>query len=367
MKRLHPTITMSKLCEDLMETSTREETTNAPLSLSFDDESELGSLGDGVHGDSDETVQDESVQDDLVLDTTPQQHPQPHSNVLAKWRLTTITIFKSYIRKVTTFSRNLLFLLYRLLIRRTPNHTTIITRTGTTTTLPTTLLTQNSKFFSTMLQPTSPWLEQRYGLVFMPSTNSAAFRLYSIWLTTHKIEIDQALGWFASVRKLVYVADKDVIERKWVKMGKLELLVECYILGDYLRVPFGFLDLVMSHIIDSLGEVHSSSGEKIPLGKLQCIWEKAYPTWPLRDVVVDTLASCLSMGTMREAYDRGILSEEIIDAVIDQLDSRKKGDTIERPPWKKYSSRYFIYACGIGIPWWDAVGYGMLHPYAAEW
>ena len=189
------------------------------------------------------------------------------------------------------------------------------------------------------------------------------------------------------------------------RMAKLELLVESYILGDYIQAPFGFMDRVVSCVIAALGEVFeggysphkhqkSRSESRIPVEILKLIWEDTYPGTPLRDVVVDLLASCFSRGGVRRGrLVRGGLGEDMVREMMGKVRERREENSREgvsaRLPWEAYHRRYFLYARaekvrmekqkqrqkqkGEGeveteiVPYWDVQGYELKLPDGAKW
>ncbi|PVH77302.1 hypothetical protein DL98DRAFT_517409 [Cadophora sp. DSE1049] len=215
----------------------------------------------------------------------------------------------------------------------------------------------------------------------MAETNKDAFCIYGIWLEMGEIQVERVLGLSALLRTSVYVGNEESIGKEWVKMAKLELLLECYILGDYLQAPFGFQDRVMSHVIEAFGDVYAWSDGKVPLGNLRDIWEKTYPGTPPRDLIIDMLSSCLSKATISDAFKLGILCEDMITAVKERLKSHIRDGTTAAPPWNTYSSRYFMYARSSPapstmkknglivavLPYWDVEGSELRLPDGSKW
>ncbi|KAL2063749.1 hypothetical protein VTL71DRAFT_5554 [Oculimacula yallundae] len=199
--------------------------------------------------------------------------------------------------------------------------------------------------------------------------NKDAFCIYSLWLSTREVHVDRLLGYSSFFATLSYVGDDRSISEEWVRMAKLNVLIESYIFGDYIQAPFGFQDLIMSHIIEAYGETFEANNFMIPLDHVRDIWERMYPNTPLRIVMVDMLSSCLSKFTLGEAFKLGMLSVEISCAVDDNLNAHAADGTDPAHPWNTYSSRYFMYSRGIPVsrkhgsvagaailPYWDAQG-----------
>lgn len=256
----------------------------------------------------------------------------------------------------------------------------------------------------------------------MEEIGTEAFAVYMLWLEAGDVDVDVegVLGLDRSAElessnsgsisagdgRIENSVGKGEKGEEGNRMAKLEPLVESYILGDYIQAPFGFMDRVMSCVITALGEVFEgpsprdnnrsrskgkSTGE-FPMEILRLIWEDTYPGTPLRDVVVDLLASCFSRGGLRRGMlVRGGLGEDIVREMMSKVRERRDENSREgdsaRMPWETYHRRYFLYARaekvrkekqkqkqkGEGeveteiVPYWDVQGYELKLPDGSKW
>ncbi|KAH7403126.1 hypothetical protein BKA64DRAFT_441595 [Cadophora sp. MPI-SDFR-AT-0126] len=250
---------------------------------------------------------------------------------------------------------------------RDTSTTTIIASSGKRFHIQTSLLTQHSVYFSSVLRPSSPWTEPQTGVVHMTEAGKKALSIYSIWLATSEIKVDTVVGLSALLSTSIYAGNQAVIKEERSKMAKVNLLLESYILGDYIQASFGFLDRLMSHLIECYGVMHTSSGDKLPLGNMRDIWGKSYPGTPLRCLIVDMLSSCLSNRTILDARELGVLTDEMVTAVRENIATHIADGTDPLPPWKTYKSRYFMYARSAVAAYWDVAGTELQLPEGMEW
>lgn len=194
-------------------------------------------------------------------------------------------------------------------------------------------------------------------IVNMEEIGTDAFGVYKMWLESGEVEVERVLSLGSDVLSRTETSNPIGNERdirtgekgeQELRMAKLELLIESYILGDYIQAPFGFMDRVMSCVVRAFGELYIASEGKLPLEKMRDIWERTYPETPLRDVVVDLLATSFLKSNMKHALVRGELGEDIVREIIDAVRERREENANEgiraRMPWETYHRRYFSYA-----------------------
>ncbi|CZS98802.1 uncharacterized protein RAG0_07357 [Rhynchosporium agropyri] len=153
-----------------------------------------------------------------------------------------------------------------------------------------TLLLFLTTVFDFPTPPTTPSLQLSYcNLISIPyfqtkriessksEASEDAFFVYSFWLITGQIDFARLLSFSAYCQTEAYIGDEYSISEEWVHMAKLNLLIECYIICDYIQAPLSFLDLVMSCIIDTYREICEANHCRIPLGQLFNIWEPTCP------------------------------------------------------------------------------------------
>jgi len=193
------------------------------------------------------------------------------------------------------------------------------------------LLQHTSVYFSGLFRYDKTWLESRYGVVRLEDFKGDAFAIYELWLNTSSIDDP-----IAASRQMqqpteqtsrhdskhvgdVVVGNKNDIFETTLD-SRLDLLMHCYFLADYIGAP-GFQNDVMDAISQFYQGLHNTNST-IPLHNVVYICHKTTAETPLRRFLVDALRCGLSRKTLTEASEQALIPLDVAvsiagDAIAD--------------------------------------------------
>lgn len=221
--------------------------------------------------------------------------------------------------------------------------TTVILENGKKFHIKTEHLKKNSDYFSAVLRTDSEWMEAN-GVVRLEEVEDAVFTVFKIWTETGEVDVDWVLylRTRTHTQTNIIVGNKESVAKVSLKMAKLELLLNCHVLGDYLQAH-AFQNAVMDQIVQSYKDTYYWTESQIPLHNIEFICERTYAGTPLRGLIIDILSSCLSSGTWVEACKLGLIPAEVSEAVAADFMGRSAEQSVPMLPWNLADGHYHVY------------------------
>jgi len=124
----------------------------------------------------------------------------------------------------------------------------VILDDGTVFIAETEMLQHTSIYFSGLFRHAKSWLESRSGVVRLEDVEANAFAVYQLWLNTGSIDNNSTAiqqqgpsklaGMAGGVSQDEYVAASNKLDIIKTSIDdKVDLLTQCYLLGDYIGAP----------------------------------------------------------------------------------------------------------------------------------
>jgi hypothetical protein len=235
-------------------------------------------------------------------------------------------------------------------------HTTIYFDTGEWLRIETGLLKHTSHYFSSIYRFTDAWPESRYSRVELDGVDLPTFDVFRYWLQTGSIvDTDTLLpnpilpmnedGTFRNKSpklRSVLVGNKSKVYLSVIKVDKLDQLVQCLILADYIGAP-AFQNDIMDALLNEYAEIYYHDN-CIPLYNIPFICQNAASGVQLRAFVVDAVYSCLSSITFKKATTFKLISKDLATAVAILGIG---GDSLPAfhgfPPWLRNPCTYHVH------------------------
>jgi hypothetical protein len=237
-----------------------------------------------------------------------------------------------------------------------------------------------------MFRNPNMWIESNSGKIQLSDIEEHTFTIFKEWLETGNISTNQPVTQTPSqipssenhtstpqpslpAPAMIDIlrGNKDAIVHAKIS-NRLDLLIECYILGDYLKTP-AFQNKLMDSIMLQYYEFWSSNNG-IPLHNLPFITLHTTDKNPLRQFILDLISSSLSDITLRLAADKDLIPNEL---VLDIAAAGLGQELCRTLPWDSWGCTYHLHPegefrspCDVscnwssddGVTWsnWDAAG-----------
>lgn len=158
------------------------------------------------------------------------------------------------------------------------------------------ILVTSSDYFEGAFRIGSLWSENQCRCVNLPDVSATAFEVFLDRLVDKNRVNDLGLVKDSTREQVpVFVGGKDRICQINVDAGKLSLLVDCYVLADYIQAAL-FQNEVMLAIMAMYGEVYAQTSQVL-LHDLHDLSERTSVHSPLRQFVANTMYAGLSKDT----------------------------------------------------------------------
>ena len=184
----------------------------------------------------------------------------------------------------------------------------------------------------------------------------ATFNVFQYWLRTGSIEDTDTLvpefclpmrpdGTFPykpPKLRSVLVGNKSTVYLSPIKADKIDQLVQCWLLADYIEAP-AFQNDIMDAIINEYAEIYSDNFA-IPLYNILFLCKNTASGAPLRELVVDAVYSCLSPKTFRKSIEFKQISKDLaLSVALLGMGGASLPADYEFPPWHRSFCTYHVH------------------------
>jgi len=183
------------------------------------------------------------------------------------------------------------------------------------------LLRLTSAYFAAAFHTKNSWVESVQRIIQLPCIDPVSFAVYKQWLETGNIILfnlpldpNRYVFGFDAYKKNkdVVAGNKHNLSISSIELS-LDILINCWILGDFLQAP-----AFQNDVLDDLEEQYFTLGHEshqIPLHNLAYIVENTTPDSPLRLFIIDGISKLLSKTTFTKASNLSLIPAEIAFAI----------------------------------------------------